>query len=77
LELLQKIIPRSEKSDAVMRRTITPHDRLSVTLQFLATGRNCGRLTFSATISVQALGVIIPRTCRAMYEEVKGEYCKV
>jgi hypothetical protein len=66
LELLQKIIPRIEKLDAVMRRTITPHEKLSVTVQFLATGRNCGRLTFSDTMSVQALGVIIPRTCRAI-----------
>jgi hypothetical protein len=47
-----------------MRRAITPHKTLSVTLRFLATNRNYGDLKFSAVISPQALGVIIPETCR-------------
>jgi hypothetical protein len=68
LELLQKIIPRIGKSDTVMRRAVTPHERLSVTLRFLASGRNYEGLKFSAAISPQALGVIIPETCRAIYE---------
>jgi hypothetical protein len=36
---LQKIIPCIEKSDTVMRRAVTPHERLSVTPWFLATGK--------------------------------------
>jgi hypothetical protein len=77
LELLQKIIPRIEKSDTVMRRAITPHERHSVTLLFLATGRNCKDLKFSAAISPHTLGVVNPETCRATYEELKEEHCKV
>jgi hypothetical protein len=34
LELLQKITPRVEKSETVMRRAFTPHERLSVTFRF-------------------------------------------
>jgi hypothetical protein len=60
LEFLQKIIPRIEKSDTVMREAVTPHERLCVTLRFLATGKNCKDLKFSPVISPQALGVIIP-----------------
>jgi hypothetical protein len=40
VELLEKIISRIEKSDTIMRRQIAPHERLGVTLGFLATGRN-------------------------------------
>jgi hypothetical protein len=79
LELLQKIIPRIDKSDTVMRRAITaitPHEGLCVALRFLATVRNYEDLKFSAAISPQALGVIIPETCRAIFEELKEEYCK-
>jgi hypothetical protein len=34
-------------------------------------------LTFSAAVSLQALGVIIPGMCRAIYEELKEECYKV
>ena len=77
LELLQKVTPRIRKCDSVMRRAITPHERLSVTLRFLATGRSYEDLKFSAAISPQALGVIIPETCAAVYEVLKKDYLKV
>jgi hypothetical protein len=54
-----------------MRTAVTPHERLSVTLQFLANGRNYEDLKFSAVISAQALRVIIPEKCTEMYEDVK------
>ena len=53
------------------------HERLSVTLRFLATGRSYEDLKFSAAISPQALGVIIPETCAAIYEVLKKDYLKV
>jgi len=34
-------------------------------------------LKFSAAISPQALGVIIPETCAAIYEVLKKDYLKV
>ena len=71
LELLQKVTPRIKKRDSVMRRAITPRERLSVTLRFLARGRSYEDLKFSAAISPQALGVIIPETCAAIYEVQK------
>jgi hypothetical protein len=48
-----------------------------VTLQFLATGRSYEDLKFSAAISPQALGVIIPETRAAIYEVLKKDYLKV
>jgi len=60
-----------------MRCAITPHERLSVTLRFLATGRSYEDLKCSTAISPQALGVTIPETCAAIYEVLKKDYLKV
>ena len=75
LEHLQKVTPRVRKCDSVMRRAITPHERCSVTLRFLATGRSCEDLKFSAAISPQAL--LSNYSCAAIYEVLKKDYLKV
>jgi hypothetical protein len=59
-----------------MRQAITPHERLRATLIFLATGSSNEDLKFSTIMSPQALGKIIPETCRAIYKVLK-EYYKV
>jgi len=43
----------------------------------LATGRSYKDLKFSAAISPQALGLIIPENCAAIYEVLKKDYLKV
>jgi hypothetical protein len=77
LELLQKVTPRIRKCDSVMRLAITPHERLSMTFRFLATGRSYEDLKFSAAISPQASGVIIAETWAVIYEVLKKDYLKV
>jgi len=77
LELLQKVTPRTRKCDSVMRRAVTPHERLSVTLRFLAIGRSYEDLKFSVAISPQAFVVIIPEICAAISEVLKKDYLKV
>jgi hypothetical protein len=76
-EILQKVTPRIIKSNTVMRKAISPHERLCVTLRFLATGRSYVHLRFSAAISPQVLSLITPETCKAIYEELKEEYLRV
>ena len=77
MELLQIVTPQIKRMDTVMRKAISPHERLSATLRFLATGRSYADLKFSCAISRQALGEIIPDTCRAIYEGLKNQYLKV
>jgi len=77
LKLLTMVTPLIVKKDTVMRESISPHERLSVTLRFLATGRSYEDLKYSAIISSQALGQIIPETCEALYKVLKKEYLKV
>jgi len=77
LELLSMVTPMIKKEDTVMRKSISAHERLSVTLRFLATGRSYEDLTFSSVISPQALGKIIPETCQALYQVLRKDYLKV
>jgi hypothetical protein len=59
-----------------MRQAITPHERLTATLRFLAAGRSYEDLKFSTVMSPQAREKIIPEICRAIYKVLK-EYCKI
>lgn len=77
LKLLEIVTPMIKKEDTVMRNSISAHERLSVTLRFLATGRSYEDLKFSTIISPQALGKIIPETCEALYKVLRKDYLKV
>lgn len=71
-QLLLLVTPLIEKKDTVMRKSISPHERLTATLRFLATGRSYECLKYSTLISPQALGKIIPETCEAIYKVLKN-----
>ena len=75
-ELLSLISPVIKKHDTQMRAAISPHERLTATLRFLATGQPYECLKYSTRISPQALGRIIPETCMALYK-VLQKYIKV
>ncbi|XP_046682066.1 putative nuclease HARBI1 [Homalodisca vitripennis] len=71
IDLLRLVSPIILKNDTVMRRAISPHERLSATLRFLATGRSLKDMEFSTAISKPALCKIIPETCEAIYKVLK------
>lgn len=77
LKLLSLVSPLIKKEDTIMRKSISPHERLSATLRFLATGRSYEDLKFSTLISPQALGRIIPETCEAIYKVLWRDWLKV
>lgn len=77
LQLLQMVRPLIEKSETNMRQSISPHERLTATLRFLATGRNYEDMKFATCISPQCLGRIIPEVCQAIFESLSPEYLKV
>lgn len=76
-ELLSMVKPLISKKNTKMRKAITAEERLIVTLRYLATGRSLEDLKFSAIISPQALGNIIPETCDCIYKALKKKYLKV
>lgn len=76
-KLLELVGPKIVKQDTVMRQSISPEERLTATLRFLATGRSLQDLSFTTGIGTSTLCDLIPETCKAMFESLKGEYMKV
>jgi hypothetical protein len=64
--LIAKIKPLIAKQDTVIRNAITPEACIAATLRSLATGWLFEDLKFAKIISPQALGKIIPETCKAI-----------
>lgn len=75
--LLDKVSPFIQKQDTVMRKSIPPIQRLSLTLRFLATGESYRSMEFTTRVPACTLSRIIPETVRVIYEVLKDEYLKV
>lgn len=75
--LLELVSPHIEKQNTCMRKALSPHEKLTATLRFLATGRSYKDLEFTTCISKQALSVLIPETCIVIYQVLRKEYLKV
>jgi hypothetical protein len=66
VELLRLASPFIVKKDTVMRKAISPHERLSAISRFLVTGRSFKNMEFSTAISKPALRIIL-ETCETKY----------
>jgi hypothetical protein len=64
------------KGDTSFRRAIPAHERLAVTLRFLATGDSYHSLMYMFKISKQAIPKIIPNVCDALVN-VLQDYVEV
>ncbi|MGH0146353.1 UNVERIFIED_CONTAM: hypothetical protein FKN15_007788 [Acipenser sinensis] len=60
-----------------MRESISPAERLAVTLRFLATGEQFTSLAFNFRIRRFAISKIITETCEALYKVLKEKYLSV
>lgn len=77
LQLLNLVTPLIICKDTVMRKSISPNERLSASLRYLATGRSLQDLRFLTLIATSTLSGIIPETCDAIYKALKKDYLKV
>jgi len=71
LELLHLVTHLIKKKNTHLREAISAHERLTVTLRYLATGRSYEDLKYTAAVSAHSLGQIIPETCAALYTVLK------
>lgn len=69
--LLELVTPCIKKDDACMRKSISPHERLSATLRFLAIGRSYKDLEFTTIVSEPSLSRTIPETYNTIYQVLK------
>ncbi|XP_023310757.1 protein ALP1-like [Anoplophora glabripennis] len=74
--LLELVKPYITKENTCMRTAISPHERLTATLRFLATGRSYKDLEFTTIMSKQSLSEIVPETCEAIYNVLRNVYMK-
>ena len=58
LNLLLLVSPLIKKQDTVVREAVTPHERLTATLRFIATGKSYEDLKFTTVISPHLLVII-------------------
>lgn len=65
-ELLVLLTPHIQKQDTVMREAISPRDRLSVTLRYLATGNTFQDLSYSTRIAANTISKIVQTTLEAI-----------
>ncbi|CAI5696763.1 unnamed protein product [Oreochromis niloticus] len=74
--LLERISPAIIKKDTHLRKAISPRERLSVTLRFLATGETFNSLSFQYRIGSTTLSTIVMETCTALTCALHEDYLK-
>lgn len=70
--LLELVTPLIQKENTIMRDAISPNERLSATLRFLATGCSFEDLKFKTRIASSTLSKIILETCKAIIHVLKS-----
>ena len=72
LTLLSMVSPLIQKKNTTMRQAITPHERLTATLRFLATGRSYEDLKFSTIMSPLSTGKNYTRDLPCYLQSAEG-----
>lgn len=76
-DLLALVTPYIKKENTVMRESISPGERLMLTLRFLAAGDSFRSLQYLFRIPDSTISIIIPEVLDAIYKVLVGEYMKV
>uniref|UniRef100_A0A1A8RYV5 DDE Tnp4 domain-containing protein n=1 Tax=Nothobranchius rachovii TaxID=451742 RepID=A0A1A8RYV5_9TELE len=75
-DLLERVTPQIIKRDTHLRKAISPRERLSVTLRFLAAGETFNSLSFQFRIGSTTLSRIVMETCAAITLVLREDYLK-
>lgn len=74
--ILELVTPHIQKLDTVMRKSISPLNRLALTLRYLATGESFRSLQYLFRIPQSTISTIIPEVLDAIYTVLVGDYLK-
>ncbi|XP_069625422.1 uncharacterized protein [Ranitomeya imitator] len=72
--LVERVQHLIRRSDTCCRFSITPAERLMVTLRFLATGESLSSLHFQFRLGISTISGIVRHTCRALWDCLHEEY---
>lgn len=75
--LVHLVTPYIQKEDTNYRKSISPAERLAVTLRYLASGSSMTSLSYEFRLSKTSVSRIVPETCEAIYNTMKDTYLKV
>ncbi|XP_060880360.1 uncharacterized protein LOC132952183 [Metopolophium dirhodum] len=70
-ELLLRVKHRLQKKNTILRDSIPPEERLSVTLRYLATGTNFSSLHFDFLMGVSTIAKVVNETCMVVWDELQ------
>ena len=73
-ELFDKVKLFLVKKNTNMRDAISAHDRLCLTLRFLASGASYKDLSYSFRISTSSISTIVPAVCKVIYDALKNDF---
>lgn len=76
-ELLAYIDDDIRKKDTIMRDSLSPSLKLTITLRYLATGASFADLGYQYRVHNSTISQFIPEVCRAIYCRLKGQYLRV
>lgn len=77
IELLEMVDPLIRKKDTKFRMSISPGERLAITLHYLATGSSFHSLQFLFRIPQCTISKIIPEVLDAIWMVLKNEFIRV
>ncbi|XP_054929960.1 uncharacterized protein [Dermacentor andersoni] len=74
--LLHLVRPVIERQDTPFRQSISAHDRLAMTVRFLANGDTMRSLSFNFLTGRSTAGMIVRETCAALWEILQPIYVR-
>ncbi|KAM3918743.1 uncharacterized protein RB166_013520 isoform 2-T2 [Leptodactylus fuscus] len=73
-ELLRRLSTRLQRQDTHLRRSVTPEERLVVTLRYLATGESFSSMHFQLHLGKSTISYIVRDTCQALWDLLREEF---
>lgn len=73
--ILNIVGPKIQKKDTRFRKSISPSERLCLTIHYLAYGNSQQSLSFSYRLGRSTVSEIIRETCEAIWEGLNERYC--
>ena len=76
-ELMEEVKPALTKQDTNIRSFLTAHEKLCLTLRFLASGASYKDLMYTFRVSDSTISEVVPNVCKVFYEHLKDECARV